>query len=67
MKNLRITSSCLLHGNHVEEGTLLKRVSPADAADLLAAGRAVEVIEHREPEIENRDPKPAKAGKKSIL
>jgi len=65
MPNLIITTSCLLHGNHVEAGTVLRDAPPADAADLITAGRAV-VIEHRAPEIEHRDPKPAKAVKKSI-
>ena len=63
MKSFRITSSCLLHGNHVEAGTVLSQLAAKDAADLLAAGRAIEVIEHRAPQIEHRDPKPARSVK----
>lgn len=59
MPNLIITTSCLLHGRHVEAGSVLKDVAAQDAADLITAGRAV-VIEHRAPQIEHRDPKPAK-------
>lgn len=65
MKNLRITSSCLFNGHHVEAGTVLTQLAEKDASDLLAAGCAVEVVEHRDPEIQHRDPKPAKAAKKS--
>lgn len=65
MKNLLIISSCLLHGDHVEAGSTLKDVSPSDAADLIGAGRAV-VLEHQEPEVEHRDPKPAKPSKKQV-
>ena len=63
MKNLRIVSSCLLNGEHLEAGSVLKDVSPHDAADLLGNGRAVEIsgtLETREPVIEHRDPKPVR-------
>lgn len=60
MPNLIITTSCLLHGRHVEAGSVLQDVAAQDAADLITAGRAV-VIEHRAPQIEHRDPKPARA------
>ena len=59
MNQLLITTHCLLYGRHVEAGTVLHEVSAQDAADLIAAGRAV-VIEHRAPQIEHRDPKPAR-------
>lgn len=62
MPNSRITTSCLLQGRHVEGGATLKDVSPPNAADLVAAGGAV-VLDHREPEVEHRDPEPARAVK----
>ncbi len=63
MKNLRITQSCLVNGDHQEPGTELKNVDNAIAADLVSSGRAVEIQEKsevlgtRDPEPENRDPK----------
>lgn len=65
MKNIRITSSCLLNGQHVEVGTVLNNVPAQAAADLIYTGRAV-VLEHREPVLEHRDPKPAKPSKKQV-
>lgn len=69
MKNLKIIDSCLVHGEHVEAGTVLKDVENGLAAELLMNGRAVEipanpeVLNTRDPEAENRDPKPAKKPK----
>jgi len=69
MKNLQITESCLVKGEHTEAGTILKDVDNATAADLIVNGRAVEipekpeVLNHRDPEPENRDPKPSKKAK----
>lgn len=69
MKNLKITESCLVNGEHAEAGTILENVDNAIAADLVVNGRAVEipakpeVLGNRDPEAENRDPKPAKKAK----
>lgn len=69
MKNLKITESCLVQGQHAEAGTVLKDVDNTLAAELVANGRAVEipakqeVLGNRDPEPENRDPKPSKKGK----
>jgi hypothetical protein len=69
MKNLQIIESCLVNGEHAEAGSILKNVENGVAADLLANGRAVEiaakpeVLNHRDPEPENRDLKPSKKAK----
>lgn len=69
MKNLKIVESCLVKGEHVEAGTVLKDVENGLAAELVTNGRAVEipakpeVLNTRDPEAENRDPKPSKKGK----
>ena len=69
VKNIKIIQSCLIGGNHVEAGTVLKDVDTRTAADLVGSGRAVDVtrvpkdesaITHRDPEAQDRDPKPAK-------
>lgn len=69
MKDLKIVESCLVNGEHTEAGTTLKNVENATAADLIVNGRAVEipakpeVLNTRDPEAENRDPKPSKKAK----
>lgn len=69
MKNLKITESCIVNGEHAEAGTVLKDVDNTTAADLVANGRAVEipakpeVLNTRDPEADNRDPKPSKKAK----
>jgi hypothetical protein len=69
MKNLKITEACLIKGEHAEVGTVIKNVDNTLAAELVANGRAVEipekpeVLNHRDPEAENRDPKPSKKAK----
>jgi hypothetical protein len=69
MKNLKITESCLVKGEHAETGTVLKNVDNALAAELVTNGRAVEiaakpeVLNHRDPEPENRDLKSSKKAK----
>lgn len=69
MKNLKITSSCLVNGEHAEAGSVLENVDNAIAADLVMNGRAEEikgdheVIGNRDPEVTDRDPKPSKKGK----
>jgi hypothetical protein len=71
MKNLLITSDCAVQGQHVAAGTILEHVDNAIAADLLVSGRAVlatatdPAIQLREPEVETRDPKPARKTRRS--
>jgi hypothetical protein len=67
MKNLRITEDCLVGGQHQAAGTILKNVENRTAAELLISGRAVladEVVEHRDPVAETRDPKPKRKAAK---
>ena len=69
MKNIKITQACLVNGQHQEAGAVLKNVDNHVVADLVHSGRAVvvaeqhDVIGNRDPEPENRDPKPGKKGK----
>lgn len=67
MKNLKITESCLVNGEHVDAGTLLENVGNALAAELVCNGRATiatnEEFENRDPVPETRDPKPSKKDK----
>jgi hypothetical protein len=62
MKNLLITQSCLIHGNHTEAGTVLENVENPLAVDLINAGRACimenDELHTRAPMPEHRDPKP---------
>lgn len=69
MKNLRIIESCLAMGQHAEAGSILQNVPAHVAADLIQNGRAVlvparqEVVVNRDPQVESRDPVPAKKTK----
>ena len=69
MKNLKIVEDCLVKGEHTPAGTKLENVDNGLAAELVSCGRAVEipakseVLGNRDPEAENRDPKPSKKGK----
>lgn len=67
MKNLRITESCLVLGQHVEVGTILRDVDNPLAAYLVANNRAVvitEAVVDPDPAPEHRDPPTTtKAGK----
>lgn len=69
MKNLKISEDCLIKGEHTPAGTVLENVENGLAADLVGSGKAVEipakpeVLNTREPEAENRDPKPSKKAK----
>lgn len=69
MKNIKITIDCLVKGEHQAAGTKLQNVDNHVAADLIATGRAVEipakpeVLTSRDPEAENREPKPSKKAK----
>lgn len=71
MKNIKITQACLVEGQHQDVGAVLKNVDNQVAADLVHSGRAVvipekpEVLGNRDPDPENRDPKPAKKGKEA--
>lgn len=70
MKNILITEDCLVKGQHTPAGTKLENVDNTLAAELLASGRAAlppadkRVIVVPDPEVETRDPEPAKKGTK---
>ena len=54
-------------GQHQAAGTILENVENRTAAELLISGRAViagEMIEHRDPVAETRDPKPKRKASK---
>jgi hypothetical protein len=66
MKNIRITEDCLVKGDHVPSGTILKNTPNELAAELLTSGRAEIVaaasdeIVIPDPEVSTRDPEPKK-------
>jgi len=73
MRTLKITSDCLVKGEHTPAGTELQ-IDPLTAQQLLDAGVATEIkhgktlgpgVETRDPEPEHRDsePKKTKTGK----
>jgi hypothetical protein len=66
MRTIQITSACLVKGEHQPVGTVLK-LDVVSAADVVGAGRGIEVpsgtesvIEHQEPVVQHRDPEPKK-------
>jgi hypothetical protein len=67
MRTIQITSACLVKGEHQPVGTVLK-LDVVSAADVVGAGRGIEVpsgtesvIEHQDPVVQHRDPEPKKA------
>jgi hypothetical protein len=60
--NLKIISACLVSGQHLADGEIIRDAPPALASDLISAGRAVvttETSRHvtaRDPQVETRDP-----------
>jgi hypothetical protein len=67
MKNILITDDCLVNGEPVAAGQILRNVAQPLASELLCSGRAVEApagpapqIRVADPEVAHRDPKPAK-------